>query len=225
MVFFELTEEHLSLLANLNFRGAFYPASDLGVFPAIDMKRLFGNGSAWMDVTEILNIKPERVYSEEELFEGKDMEGGYLYGYSPEQVLSCKLKIVELIPAMEVIFKEKTFQPGRYEMNPYGAYASYQHARNYILLHSFVKGIEEKFEMEIPQLHQCAMNLSCTDDAKVYDAFYEKLCWDNEADILEKNIGWLNYTFDELHKKMDNHKDSLAEKISHTTKLCQLPRL
>lgn len=203
--FFELKDEHFELLSQLNIRGDFYPCSELGVYPAIDIKRLFGNSSTWEDVAEILKIKPERTYTEDDIYTGKDIEEGYPYGYSPKQVLECKLWIVELIPAIDIIFKKRTFTTGLHEIEPYGTYYNYQHARNYILLHSFIREIEKKYNKEISVLHDIAMNISGIDDSKVYEKFYKKLDFKNTKNMknMKKySIDWLDYTLDELRKKI-----------------------
>lgn len=82
------------------------------LIPGISRKRPFGNGWAVVSVLDILGCECEgdRKYKEEDTERAREL-------------------LIELPVALEIVTQYKTFEPGVYEVSPYGAYARYQAAK------------------------------------------------------------------------------------------------
>ena len=93
---FTLTEEHIRLAGNLNFRVCPDTEYDDPFIPGIDRKRPFGNSGAVDDVLDILGCERD--------------EEGYC---SAADVSHAEDLLIELPLALEVIVKNRTFEPGR----------------------------------------------------------------------------------------------------------------
>lgn len=185
MIDFTLREEHIKLLEQLNFYISYRNPYGEHLLPQVDTKRCFGNSTRWEETAEILQLKPQN---------GKD--------FSEEQILTCKRLVVELLPAMEVIFKYKTFRMGCYPLDKFSsAVICYKYGRNYLYVESLVLEIEKEVRMNwIEPLRSIAMNINCDEDDRleVYKAFYNELSFSDPASMKEMNIPWLTAILNRL---------------------------
>lgn len=124
-VFFTLKEEHIKLIEKLNFKVCAETEYNDRYIPGIDRKRPFGNSGATGDVLEILG----RECDEEGEFREEDID-------------EAETLLVELPLALKAVVKNKTFTPGDYEVERYGAYSQYQMMRNYKALHMALDEVE-----------------------------------------------------------------------------------
>lgn len=89
---FEITQEHLSLIQNLNFKFNQYCEFGAG---CVDPKRPYGNSDVYTDIAEHLGIKPEgKVYDsddEHEWREFTDEQEDYLWKIHVEAVLALEI--------------------------------------------------------------------------------------------------------------------------------------
>lgn len=181
---FTLKEEHLKLLEQLNINYSYGTPYGGTVIPQINDKRLFGNSTGWEEVAEILKLEPEN----------KD-------GYSEQQILTCKLLIVELGMALSMIFKNRTIKTGTYSITDIDwNYYSYRNARNYLYVESFVQKIEEEQQEKIPRLRSVARGIDCDeeDELEIYKTFYTQLSFGNPEEMKAQNIPWLTSTLEKL---------------------------
>lgn len=108
---FELTAEHVKLIGELAFEVC-TDAYDDALIPGISRKRPFGNGWAIASVLDLLGCEcgGDRKYKEEDTEKAREL-------------------LIELPVALEIVTQYRTFEPGVYEVSPYGAYARYQAAK------------------------------------------------------------------------------------------------
>ena len=123
---FTLTEEHIKLAGRLNFKVCPDTEYDDPFIPAIDRKRPFGNSGAVDDVLDILGRK-------------RDEEGHC----SEADVSHAEDLLIELPLALEIITQNRTFEPGTYEAERYGAYTQYRMMKNYKALKGALSEIGE----------------------------------------------------------------------------------
>lgn len=110
---FELKQEHIDLISELNFKGLVSTEGrEIEYRPAIDYKRPFGNSGVTYDVLQRLGLIDEN---------GE---------YTEANRKRAELLLIELPVALEVVVKNKTFDPGEYEVDDYGAYYLYKGKRN-----------------------------------------------------------------------------------------------
>ena len=100
--YFELTEDHLKLLSELNIDhqyGAYEGA------PGADEKRPFGNSDVWEDIVDILGLGY------------KQDENG---NYSRAEMDYLQKIFKQVAVAMSIVLQARTFKPGRYVRVNYG---------------------------------------------------------------------------------------------------------
>lgn len=110
---FELKQEHIDLISELNFKGIVSSENgEIEYRPGIDYKRPFGNSGVTYDVLQRLGLT--------------DDEGNYT---DADQKRAEQL-IIELPVALEIVVKNKTFEPGVYEVGEFSSYFLYKGHRN-----------------------------------------------------------------------------------------------
>lgn len=125
---FELKKEHILLAKELNFETIVDTGYQDKFAPAINLKRPFGNSGVTYDVMSKLGMLTD------------DGE------YSPEDLDKAETLLVELPVALEIILSNMTFEPGIYEVSPYGAYFNYEIALAHKMLNEPLKAIEEEIK-------------------------------------------------------------------------------
>ncbi|MCM1235911.1 MAG: hypothetical protein NC489_37950 [Ruminococcus flavefaciens] len=153
---FTLTEEHIKLAAHLRFEVQADSWYGDAFIPAINPKRPFGNSGTSESALEILGcqVGEDGYYKKEDLSHAEDL-------------------LIGLPAAMEIILARKTFEPGTYEMERYGAYNCYERMRNYKALKGAIKEAEETLcagetgERQLEQLRSLCMNVHGSDPWKV----------------------------------------------------------
>lgn len=174
MAKFELRQEHIDLISNLNFKTEVRTVYDDRYIPAIDRKRPFGNSGATSSVMEIMGW-----HCDEETEE-----------YRPEDVEKAEMLLIELPVALEIVTQNRTFTPGTYEVGDYSAYFNYMHIKNYHALKEPLKEVEETAVKttddaeSMEKLHEICMNVHGEDPWKVIDT----LKWFNSTAFLERAI-------------------------------------
>lgn len=98
---FDLTEEHLKLLKNVNI---IWDDCEFGA-PTIDSKRPYGNSSVLSDMRKILGMKEKTCPHCGEAIES-DGKNDYLIELHKE-----------LVMALEIILQTQQFQTGTYELD------------------------------------------------------------------------------------------------------------
>lgn len=99
---FELKEEHLKLLRNMNVR---WDECEFGA-PAIDYKRPYGSSNVYKDMAKILGIRG---------FEDSEEETSF----SREQVILMENLHRENKVALQIVLKTGKFEPGIYVADEY----------------------------------------------------------------------------------------------------------
>lgn len=174
MAQFELKQEHIDLISNLNFKCEVNTVYGDKYIPAIDRKRPFGNSGATSNVMEIMGW-----YCNEETGE-----------YRPEDVKKAKMLLIELPVALEIVTQNRTFTPGIYEVGEYSAYFNYKHILNYYALEEPLKEVEETAVKttddaeSMEKLHEICINVHGEDPWKVIDT----LKWFTPTEFLERVI-------------------------------------
>lgn len=158
MAEFTLKEEHIELIANLNFKTCANTEYGDRFIPVIDRKRPFGNSGATNSVLEVLGC----------CCDGKGK-------YKKDDINRAEMLLIELPVALEIIVRNKTFRPGIYEVDEYAAYFNYKHMTNYQALLKPLKEIEETVVRtdidaeKMEQMHRLCMNISGDDPYKIID--------------------------------------------------------
>lgn len=125
---FELKQEHIDLISELNFKGVVSTeGGEIEYRPGIDYKRPFGNSGVTYDVLQKLGLTGD--------------DGNY----KDADRKRAELLIIELPVALEIIVKNKTFEPGEYEVDRYGAYYLYKGRRNLHFWQDAIKIFKEMF--------------------------------------------------------------------------------
>lgn len=125
---FELKQEHIDLITNLNFKGIVSTEySEIEYRPAIDYKRPFGNSGVTYDVLQRLGLTDDK---------GEYTEAARKRA---EQI------IIELPVALEIIVQNKTFEPGEYEVDRYSSYYLYKGQRNLHFWQDAIRKFNEIF--------------------------------------------------------------------------------
>ena len=126
---FELKQEHIDLIKELNFKGLVSNEDgNIEYRPAIDYKRPFGNSGVTYDVLQRLGLTDE--------------DGNY----TDADRKRAELLIIELPVALEIVVKNKTFEPGEYEVEEYSsAYFVYKGQRNLHFWQDAIKKFKETF--------------------------------------------------------------------------------
>lgn len=187
---FTLCDYHIKLLERMNIGILFGTAYGEHVIPRIDSKRLFGNPTDWKEVADILELNPEDDNK-----------------YSEQQILFCKRAMIELVLAMNVIFKYKTFKTGTYSLNKIGSsYFSYRSARNYLYVEPLILWVEqESHQGRIENLRMFATNINCDVDDRldVYMAFYKAITFDDPIHAKSRNFFWLTLLMERLEDEIN----------------------
>lgn len=171
---FELKEEHIKLITNLNFKVCVGTEYGDEYIPVIDRKRPFGNSGATNSVMEIMGWLCDEKTEE----------------YRLEDVEKAEMLLIELPVALEIVTQNRTFAPGIYEVEEYSTYFNYMHTKNYHALKPALKEVEEtavKTADDIKtmeKLHEICMNVQGDDPWKVIDT----LKWFDSTDFLQKAI-------------------------------------
>lgn len=125
---FELKQEHIDLISELNFKGLVSVEGErIEYRPAIDYKRPFGNSGVTYDVLQKLGLVNEK---------GE---------YTEANRKRAELLVIELPVALEIVVKNKTFTPGEYEVDDYGAYYLHKGKRNLHFWQDAIKIFKETF--------------------------------------------------------------------------------
>lgn len=173
---FKLKKEHVRLLPSLNFRFIQEPYGN-ELIPQFDMKRLFGDPTGWETTARLLDMVPQ---------DGEE--------YTEKQILTCKKLVIELILAMEVVFKYRTFEPGRYLIHKINSsYLSYRAARNYLYVEGFLNDVTKPLdEWQQKKLKELAYNINCDldDRLEVYKQFLKILTF-HDPKYKEKMPSWI----------------------------------
>lgn len=126
---FELKQEHIDLISELNFRSIV--SSDGGEIeyrPAIDYKRPFGNSGVTYDVLQRFGLTDDNG------------------NYTEADRKKAKQLIIELPVALEIVVKFKTFEPGEYEVDNYSpSYVQYEGYRNLLFWEDAIEKFKESF--------------------------------------------------------------------------------
>lgn len=187
---FTLCDYHIKLLERMNIGILFGTAYGEHVIPRIDSKRLFGNPTGWEEAANILDLKPN--------------DGDQ---YSEEQIFFCKRAMIELVLAMNVIFKYKTFKIGTYSLNKIeSSYYSYRSARNYLYVEPLVLWVEqESHQRKIESLRMFAANINCDvdDRLEVYMTFYKDISFDDPIHAKSRNVFWLKLLLERLEDEIN----------------------
>lgn len=171
---FELKAEHIKVMSELNFKTTISLIGGDRYIPTVDRKRPFGNSGITSNVLEILGRNCDDETGE----------------YKAEDVDMAERLIIELPVALEIVMRNKTFEPGTYEVNEYSAYYNYMHIRNYKLLEKPLREIEKTIVFtdvdaeHMEKVHEVCMNVSGDDPWKVID----DLKWFTPTEFLEKVI-------------------------------------
>lgn len=196
MIDFTLRKEHIKLLERLNFYISYRNPYGEHLLPQVDTKRCFGNSTSWKETAEILQMEPQN---------GED--------FTEEQILTCKRLVIELLPAMEVIFKYKTFHLGRYPIDKTSSAAIYyKYGRNYLYVESILSDIEKEVGMNwIEPLRSIAMNINCDKDDRleVYKSFYDELSFNDSSSMKAKNVPWLTLILDRLETLIQTYAEGI----------------
>lgn len=174
MAKFTLTQEHIELISNLNFKIGVRTEYNDTYLPMIDRKRPFGNSCVTGSVLDILG-----KHCDEETGE-----------YKPEDIEIAETLLIELPVALEVVVQNHTFVPGTYEVAGCSTYCNYKHIKNYHALKSTLQEIEETVvktdddAKQMGRLHEICMNVSGDDPWKVID----DLDWFQPTEFLDKAI-------------------------------------
>lgn len=152
---FELTEEHIKLIGQLNFEICVDTEYDDQYIPGINRKRPFGNSGATDSVLEILGCKC-------------DEKGNF----SEEEIEHAEILLIELPLAMEIVAKNRTFEPGIYEVDRCGVYHQYKRMCNYKALRGALEEVKRTYHAEdddngFYQLQLFCMSVSGDDPWKV----------------------------------------------------------
>lgn len=174
MIKFELKQEHIDMISNLNFRVSVSTEYNDKYIPIIDRKRPFGNSGITESVLEILGC-----HCSEEIGE-----------YRQTDIDRAETLLIELPVALEIVMQQHTFEPGTYEVSEYSAYFNYRHIRNYKALEKPIKEVSETAcETEdsdeyMGRLHEVCMNVHSDNPWTVID----DLRWFKETEFLKKAI-------------------------------------
>lgn len=191
---FELKQEHVSLIAKLSFETNVNTEYGDKYIPTINRKRPFGNSSVTLSVLEILGI-----------------ERGDSGDFCPEKYDHAENLLIELPVALEIIVKYKTFQPGIYDVDKYGAYFNYERIQKYKALQEPLKEIEDTvvktdYDMELmEELQNMCLNVHGSNPYNIIN----DLKWFHETEFLARAIA----IFEKYQKKAEESGD---EKIDRT---------
>lgn len=167
---FELKQEHITLISELNFECVITTDSFQDRFrPGISRKRPFGNSGITHDVMQKLGYVNDK---------GE---------YSESNLEKAEMLIIELPVAMEIVVRQKTFEPGVYEVSEYSAYFNYRMARNFQFWNEPLKEIEMQYK-DTDQLdsliHVCS---SCCDENP--HKVLKQMKWFTQTDFLRYAVG------------------------------------
>lgn len=119
---FELRQEHIDLAADVNFKPRAWwddgRPDSLEFFPEICPKRPFGNSGVTYDVAQRLGLLTPTPGTEDD--EDPELE---MTRTAERQAMKV---LIEMPVALETILREKTFQPGTYEIDMLSAYFMYR---------------------------------------------------------------------------------------------------
>lgn len=142
---FELKQEHIDLISELNFQGLVSTeGSEIEYIPAINYKRPFGNSEVTYDVLERLGLTDEN---------GE---------YTDANRKRAEQLIIELPMALEIIVQNKTFEPGEYEVDRHSTYYLYKGQCNLHFWQDAIKKFRETYGDEERLVSLC-MNF-CDDN-------------------------------------------------------------
>ena len=103
---FTVTEEHLKLLKNLQFR--YDDDIEFGA-PAVDPKRPYGNSDVYCDIAEIIGLEPEGV---EDAYGDRD--------FTRDQLDYMKNLHKEMTTVLQILGASGEATPGTYTSSNYG---------------------------------------------------------------------------------------------------------
>lgn len=138
---FELKQEHIDLIPDLNFKGLVSnDGGDIEYRPTIDYKRPFGNSGVTYDVLQRLGLTDDNG------------------NYTDADRKRAEQLIIELPVALEIIVRNKTFDLGEYEVEEYSsAYFVYKGQHNLHFWQDAIKRFKETF-CDTEQLVNMCMN-------------------------------------------------------------------
>lgn len=164
---FELKQEHIDLISELNFKGIVSTeGSEIEYRPAIDYKRPFGNSGVTYDVLQMLGLT--------------DDDGNY----TDVDRKRAEQLIIELPVALEIIVQNRTFEPGEYEVDRYSAYYSYIGQRN---LHFWREAIKKFREIHGDEEHLVSLCMNFCDD-NPYRLLEDLKEWSLDLDYMRKAV-------------------------------------
>ena len=169
---FELKQEHIDLISELNFEGiVFTEGSEIKYRPGINYKRPFGNSAVTYDVLQRLGMT--------------DDDGNY----KDADRKRAEQLIIELPVALETIVQNKTFEPGEYEVDRHSTYYLYKGQCNLHFWQDAISKFNETFSdtgylvtlcmnccdenpyRVLEELRQCVVNNYMEKAAEVFEQY------------------------------------------------------